>query len=52
MFNEIDASEQEDVEKTPKKKHKIAAKGKGKKTKKKGGKKKHSHRKKVTAKAA
>ena len=50
MFSEVDSSEQEDVKKAPKKRHKIAAKGKGKKKAKKGGKTKHHARKKVAVK--
>ena len=49
MFGQVDAAEQEDVKKAPKK-HKIASKGKGKTSKKKKGKKKASH-KKIAAKA-
>ncbi len=50
MFNEIDSAEQEDVKKSPKKKHKIAGKKGEKKKSKKHGKKKHANRKKITAK--
>ena len=52
MFSEVDSSEQEDVKKAPKKRHKIAAKGKGKKKAKKGGGKKRAKGKRFAAKRA
>jgi hypothetical protein len=48
MFGEIDSTEEEDVKKAPKKKHKVSGKGKGKKAKKHG--KKRHHAKKISAK--
>jgi hypothetical protein len=50
MFNEVEASEQEDAKPTKKRKHKVSGKGKAKKSRKKKHGKKHASKKKIAAK--